>query len=144
MFATTQREPMPMNSGRKFHRYVRPVSSLLNLVTIINLFKIERVLIGKIDDDETTFIFTDDIETKPIADLVSAIILNSDGQDSLYQKLTTVIKGQRLYVTVFITEEAKHKTNTLLLAIGPADDKITYVSVTESHLLNSANSIREV
>ncbi|SCA56664.1 hypothetical protein MTBPR1_30034 [Candidatus Terasakiella magnetica] len=144
MFATTQNETSPIHTCKKFHRYVRPVTSLVNLITIIKLFKVEQVLIGEIDRDETTFITVDNERCKSILGVMSSIIQNRGDNVDQYKRMVASLKKRHLYTTVFITEQQDNKVNTLVLAVGPVEDKITYVSVTEDLLLKASSKVQEL
>jgi hypothetical protein len=144
MFAPTSQKIIPVNNAKIFHRYVRPITSLVNLVTIIKLLKVDHLLVGEVDPLTTDLRVSDTDQAKTISFLIKAIIQNEESRDQLYQEVQESLQGQNLYATVFISEDQTQRSNTLVLAIGPADNKITYVSVTEGLLKNAARYIMEV
>ncbi|WP_417783842.1 hypothetical protein [Terasakiella pusilla] len=136
MFAHSENGTSFIPSGKKFHRYVRPVTSQLNLKTILKLFQIDQTIVGEIENDDTALIVRDNKRTRAIEQVVAALD-RGDECTQLYDELEIILKGQHLYATVFITEYEEFKTNTLILATGLADNKITYISVTEALLLQA-------
>lgn len=144
MFASHSQKILSSNTGKKFHRYVRHVTSAGTLLTFIKLMKIDRLLIGELGPLTTDLIISGNEQTETVNRVVHAITQDQENGNKIFAQLTEVLNGHHLYATVFISEDQTRAGNTLVLALGKADNKVTYLSVHEDTLLNSAQKIEEV
>jgi hypothetical protein len=128
-------------SSKKFHRHVLPVNSLQSLETMIKFLKIKSLLVCEVCSEETNLIILESEQSKIISELFSSIIKNDERRVFFYEKTKECLDRQKLYATVFLIEYKGQKFHILVLAVGPAGRKVTYVSVEEELLFKSALNI---
>ncbi len=144
MFASHTNQKTFLNNGRKFHRHVSPVKSLLYLTTIINLLKIDHLIIGTFEAECPEIQEIKDDRAQKILELVRSI-RDEDGHEiELFHNVIAELKENTLYATVFTSNDVKCNAVTLAIGISNTFSTANFMSVNEGLLLQSIKLDQEV